>query len=151
MVPPLCCRTHTPCFLPNGIFGWSRQIPKLPKLPWNWSVIIQSPLFEYDVCFKHWGGQGIPGSHPNSNHKEWCSAYYQKKKKKWNHVSAPFMTGRVKCFSENNLTLPAVCFVIQKQFFRAKWLSVVHLPCFLQAAVVLLLCPVKSLIILLSG
>lgn len=64
-------------------------------------------------------------------------------------ISPLLMAGRTRCCSD--LTLPVVCFITQNQYFKAKLLAVVHLPCFPQAAVVLTLYPVKSLVIPPSG
>lgn len=107
--PSPCWRSWMSLFLPDRIFPWSRQVQKLRNLPWNGSVTIQSPLSEYHQLFKQRGGLGVWGSGPNHDHNEVLAAT-----KKLKHISLLFMARGLL------LTLWVICFIIQKQYFKAK-------------------------------
>lgn len=133
-LPPPCWRSQMSHFLPNKTFPWSRQVQKLRNLPWNGSVIIQFPLFEYDQLFKQRGGLGVWGSGPNRYHNEVLPAT-----KKLNHISPPFTASRSRCCSEGYFWhFQLYILLFRSSISKQNYFSVLHLPCFLQAPLVLL-------------
>lgn len=130
------------CFLPNGVFFWSRYALKVAS---KWICRYPVPSISMGPALWAQGWTGNLGLWSQQSPQRW--AYFAFCKKGQKHVSPPSTTDRARCCSEGMLSLPVVCLIIQEQHFKAKFICVVLPPCFLQAAAGLLLCSVKSLLI----
>lgn len=126
---PLCQLSWMSCFLPNGIFFWSRHTPEA-TLKWICHYpspsILMWPALQHRVDWKSWalvwaGNLGLPRFTT-------MMGLFCLLQRKSVHVSPSSMTGRARCCSEGILSLPALCLIIQKQHFKSNIICFVLLP-----------------------